>query len=515
MAQLYCEKPSWGRRNNSMVKTTLNFLAIDLGAESGRTILGKLDGQHLDLSEVHRFPNLPVWVNTKSGQPTLYWDILQLWQNVKEGITRAVHKPNVLISGIGIDTWGVDFGLLDRQGTLIANPIHYRDSRTDSMMEEAFKRMPRRQIFELTGNQFLQLNTLYQILSLVTSHSPSLEAAETLLTMPNLLNYWLTGRMACEFTHATTTQCFDPRLGNWSDPLLQAMQIPRRLFPEIIQPGTVLGPLLPTVAKELGGNLQVIAPATHDTGSAVAVVPAKGKGFAWISCGTWSVMGTEIDHPVINQESLDTNFTNEGGVGNTIRFSKNIMGLWPLQECRRYWASQGEDLSYQDLTTLAQSAPPFIAVIDIDFGEFLKPGEMPTRIQEYCRRTGQAVPETKASLARTILEGIALKYRYVLECLEKMTHQKLEPLHIVGGGTQNRLLSQFAADATGRLVVTGPAEATAAGNILMQAVALGALDSVQQAREVVRNSFEVSEFEPAAQTGWDEAYDKLLRMIEK
>jgi rhamnulokinase len=492
---------------------TMNFLAIDLGAESGRTILGKLDGGRLELSEAHRFPNLPVWLNDKSGQPTLYWDILQLWQNVKEGIARVVHKPDLALSGVGIDTWGVDFGLLDRNGNLIANPVHYRDSRTDGMLEEAFRRMSRREIFELTGIQFLQLNTLYQVLSLVVNRSPSLEAAETLLTLPNLLNYWLTGRMASEFTHATTTQCYDPRLGNWSEPLLAAMQIPRRLFPEIIPPGTVLGPLSNPVAKDIGGTVQVIAPATHDTGSAVAAVPASASGFAWISSGTWSVMGTEIDYPIINQASLENNFTNEGGVGGTFRFSKNIMGLWLLQECRRTWASRGEELSYNDLTVLAQAAPPFGAVIDLDHSEFLKPGDMPARIQEYCQRTGQPVLESKASIARSILEGIALKYRFVLERLEEMAGHRLEPLYIVGGGTQNRLLSQFSADATGRQVITGPVEATATGNILMQAVAVGALGSLEEARTVVRSSFEVSQFEPGNQAPWDAAYERLLSIM--
>jgi rhamnulokinase len=488
----------------------MKLLAIDLGAESGRTILGNLEGVHLELSETHRFPNLPIWVNNLSGQSTLYWNILGLWQNVKEGIGKSIHKSSDPISGLGIDTWGVDFGLLDRNGDLIANPVHYRDSRTDGMMDEAFRRMPRSEIFAHTGNQFLQLNTLFQLLSLVVHQSPWLEAAETILTMPNLLNYWLTGRMACEFTHATTTQCYDPQLANWSDPLLAAMQIPRRLFPEVIQPGTVLGPLLSPVAREIGGSVPVIATASHDTGSAVAAVPAQKSGFAWISSGTWSVMGTELDHPVINPTSLENNFTNEGGAGGTFRFSKNIMGLWLLQECRRTWMLEGEELSYTDLTTLAEAAPPFSAVIDVDYGEFLKPGDMPNRIQEYLRRTGQPILTSKAALARTILESLALKYRLVLERLEEMTGQRLEPLYIVGGGTQNRLLNQFAADATGRLVITGPIEATAAGNILLQAVALGELSSLQEARNVVRRSFDVMEFIPRPNEAWDAAYHKLF-----
>ena len=492
---------------------TNNFLAIDLGAESGRAILGHLNDNRLELSEVHRFPNLPIWLEGQSNRPALYWDTLQLWQNVKEGITRVIRRADTPLSGVGIDTWGVDFGLLDRNGDLIANPIHYRDARTDGMIEEAFRRMPRQKIFEQTGIQFIQLNTLYQVLSLVVSHSPSLEMADTLLTMPNLINYWLTGEKACEFTHATTTQCYDPRLGDWSTPLLEAMDIPRRIFPPIIQPGTLLGGLRPSVADEIGGSVPVIAPATHDTGSAVAAVPAKASGFAWISSGTWSVMGTEIDHPVINQASLDNNFTNEGGIGHTFRFSKNIAGLWLLQECKRTWASQGEDLSYDELTNLARNAVPFAAVINADDGDFVKPGDMPTRIHNYCQRTGQVTPANKASTVRTILEAIALKYRRVLDCLEEMTGQKLEPIYIVGGGTRNRLLSQFAADATGRRVITGPVEATAVGNILVQAVACGVLGSVHDARQIVRQSFEVAEFEPGDRAPWDAAYQRLLKLI--
>jgi rhamnulokinase len=495
------------------IMNTQNFLAIDLGAESGRAILGKLDDDRLDLSEVHRFPNLPIWAEGQMDHPTLYWDTLQLWQNVKDGIARIVRSPDTPLAGVGIDTWGVDFGLLDRNGDLVANPIHYRDSRTDGMFVEAFQRMSREEIFERTGLQFLELNTLFQLLSLSASHSPSLEIAETLLTMPNLMNFWLTGEIACEFTNATTTQCYDPRMEEWSGPLLEAMEIPLRIFPKIIQPGTMLGNIRPSVAGEIGGTVPVIAPATHDTGSAVAAVPAKSSGFAWISSGTWSVMGTEINQPIINEASLENNFTNEGGVNRTFRFSKNIAGLWLLQECRRTWASQGEELSYDDLTALARSAEPFTAVIDADDGSFVKPGDMPARISEYCQRTGQKVPASKGAFARSILEAIALKYRRVLDRLEQMTGQTLEPIYIVGGGTRNQLLSQFAAEATGRQVITGPVEATAVGNILVQAVACGTLSSIHEARQVVSQSFEVAEFDPGDRAPWDEAFEKLNTLM--
>ncbi len=495
-----------------MVKTK-NFLALDVGAESGRAILGRFDGERLELSEQHRFSNGAIRVPGPSGRTRLYWDILHLWNEVMEGITRVAGKVGNDLAGIGLDTWAIDFGLLDRQGSLLGNPYNYRDSRTDGMLEEAFRRMPRDMIFELTGIQFMQINTLYQLLAMATGQSPALEAAKTFLTIPDLLNYWLTGRAVCEFTNATTTQCYDPRRRAWSDPLLQAMGIPRSIFPEVIQPGTVLGPLSRIVAEEVNSLALVIAPATHDTGSAVAAVPASDPAFAWISSGTWSVVGTELPEPVISAQSLANNFTNEGGVQGTFRFSKNVMGLWLLQECRRTWRAGGEDLSYDELTEMAKGAAPLVSIIDPDWGEFLKPGDMPRRIQEFCRRTGQVVPESKPAIVRCILESIALKYRWIFERLGEMTGKALEPIHIVGGGTQNHSLSQFTADATGRTVNTGPVEATATGNILMQAVALGDLNSIWEGRQMVRASTELLTFEPGERGPWDEAYGKLLEWM--
>ncbi len=494
---------------------TKNFLALDLGAESGRAILGRFDGEHLELSEQHRFSNGAIAVPGPSGRASLHWDILHLWSEVKQGIARAAGLVRNELAGIGLDTWAIDFGLLDRQGSLLGNPYNYRDSRTDGMLAEAFRRMPREQIFELTGIQFMQINTLYQLLAMATSQSPALEAAKTFLTIPDLLNYWLTGRAVCEFTNATTTQCYDPRRRAWSDPLLQAMGIPRAIFPEVIQPGTVLGPLCGVVADEVHSPALVIAPATHDTGSAVAAVPAEAPAFAWISSGTWSVVGTELPEPVISPQSLANNFTNEGGVQGTFRFSKNVMGLWLLQECRRIWRAAGDELSYSDLTEMAKGAAPLVSILDPDWDEFLKPGDMPGRIQEFCRMTGQAIPESKPAIVRCILESIALKYRWAFERLDEMTGQKLDPIHIVGGGTQNRLLSQFTADATGRTVISGPVEATATGNILMQAVALGHLHSIWEGRQMVRNSTELLTFEPGESRPWDEAYGKLLEWMAR
>jgi len=503
--------------------STANLVALDLGAESGRAILGRFDGERLSLSEVQRFPNGPVPVPARDGRVSLHWDVLRLWGEVLQGIAMAAREGP--LAGIGVDTWGVDFGLLNRDGRLIGSPYHYRDSRTDGMLAEAFSRVPRASIFEQTGIQFLQINSLYQLLAMALARAPELETAATLLPMPSLFNYWLTGRAACEFTIATTTQCYDPRRETWARPLLEALDFPTGIFGEIIPAGTILGPLQPSLAddrwdtglanvSDVLGPVPVIAPASHDTGSAVAAVPAKVQDFAWISSGTWSVMGAEVREPVITPHSLAHDFTNEGGVGGTFRLCKNITGLWLLQECRRTWASQGEPRSYAEWTEMAAGASPFFCVINVDDPAFASPGDMPERIRAYCRRTGQPVPEEKGALVRCILEGIALKYRLVLERLEETLGRRLEPIHIVGGGTQSRLLSRFTADATGREVITGPVEATAAGNILVQAVALDLLGSYADAREVVRNSFDVLVFEPGPAGGWDEAYARLAELIK-
>jgi rhamnulokinase len=492
--------------------SALNLLAFDLGAESGRAILGHLDGERLRLSDLHRFPNGPV--RLPDG---LHWDVLRLWSEIKHGISLALREIGQDLASIGIDTWGVDFGLLDRDGALVGSPYHYRDSRTDGMLDEAFRRVPRAEIFQRTGIQFMQINSLYQLLAMAVRRSPALEIAAAFLTMPDLFNYWLTGQRVCEFSNATTTQCFDPRRCDWARDMLEQLGIPTGIFPPVVQPGTSLGRLAPDLAEELGalpgsGPL-IIAPACHDTGSAVAAVPAEAPGFAWISSGTWSVVGAEVPEPIITHHSLAYNFTNEGGVCGTFRFSRNVMGLWLVQECRRTWAGQGQAHTYDELAQMASQAKPFLAVLDPDDGEFLKPGDMPARIRRYCQRTGQPVPETEGEIVRCALEGIALKYRWVLEHLEEMLGRRLEPLHIVGGGTQNRLLSQLTADAVGRAVVTGPVEATASGNLLMQLMALGRIATLAEGRQIVRRSFEMDTFEPGDRACWDEAYARLLALM--
>ncbi len=488
---------------------TVNFLAFDLGAESGRGVLGRFDGDCLALSEVRRFPNGPVRL-----LDSLHWDVLRLFQEIKGSLGRCVQEHGSDLAGIGLDTWGVDFALLDRDDVLIGNPYYYRDRRTEGMYDQVFSRLPREQIFEWTGLQFMEINTLYQLFSMALSDSPALAAADALLMMPDLFNFWLTGSKVCEFTDATTTQFYDPRQGTWSRELFEALGLPFHILKEIVPPGTVLGPLLPSVAEEVGlGEVPVIAPACHDTGSAVAAVPVREKDYAYISSGTWSLMGIEVADPIITEQSLTYNFTNEGGVVGTFRFLKNVMGLWLVQACRRAWARAGKDFSYDQLTDMAAQAPPFGPVVDPDDNAFLRPDDMPQAIRAVCQRTGQSVPEDKGAIVRCALESLALKYRWVFEKLETILGRKLQVIHVVGGGSKNKLLCQLTADATGRPVVAGPVEATSIGNVIMQALALGHVTALEEGREVVRRSFEVIEYEPGDKAGWDEAYERFLRVM--
>ena len=489
---------------------TRNYLAVDLGAESGRTIVGSLDDGRLSLTETHRFSNGPV--RLPDG---LHWDVLRLWTEIKAGISISSAQLNKNLNSIGLDTWGVDFALLDSQGSLLSNPFHYRDERTDGMMEEAFKRMSRAEIFSNTGIQFMQFNTLYQFLAMSVQKSPLLDIAKTFVTIPDLFNYWLSGEITNEFTNATTTQCLDPRTREWAISVLGAMEIPTHLFKPVTDPGTPLGTLLPHFAEETGaGAVRIVVPACHDTGSAVVAVPAQNQDFAWISSGTWSIMGAEVREPCLTEKALEYNFTNEGGVFGTWRLSKNIMGLWLVQECKRTWAHQDENLSYDEITRLASDAKPFTAVIDPDDSQFFHQGDMPERIRNYCVKTDQTVPQTKGEIVRVALEGIALKYRWVLERLEELTGKRFDPIHIIGGGTKNRLLNQFTADATCRTVITGPVEATAIGNVMMQAIGLQHLKSLFEAREVVRASFAPEVYEPKEIADWDEAYSRFQKVMK-
>lgn len=482
------------------------YLAFDLGAESGRALIGRLDGERLQLEELHRFPIGPVDV-----RGSMHWDVEGIWREIKHGLSAAAGAHGEELAGIGLDTWGVDFGLLDAGDNLLGDPYHYRDSRTDGMMEEAFRLVPRAEIFERTGIQFMQLNSLFQLLAMASADSPALAAAETFLNMPDLFNFWLSGRKANEFTIATTTQCYDPRRGVWAWELLEALGIPTRIFGEIVAPGTVLDTLLPSVAEETGcGPVPVIAPATHDTGSAVAAVPTESDDYIYLSSGTWSLIGVEVDEPVISARSLEYNFTNEGGAGGRFRLLKNIMGLWLVQECRRQWAEMGEEYSYDEMTAMALEAPAFGSLVDPGDSRFLPPGDMPARIQTFCRHTGQVVPEMRGTIIRCALESLALEYRWVADRLMELTGRRLPVVHIIGGGSRNRLLNQLTADATGRPVLAGPAEATAMGNVMVQALALGRLSSLAEGRALVRRSVEMETFEPSGETAWDEAYQRYL-----
>ena len=485
------------------------YIALDLGAESGRAIVGKFDGEKLSLEEAYRFPNGAVRV-----LGSLHWDPLRLFNEMKQGLGKISRDYGQDFASVGVDTWGVDFALLDRAGGLVGNPYCYRDSRTDGMMEEAFKHLSRQEIFQQTGGiQFLSINTLFHMLAMAVNKSPQLEMADTFLMMPDLFNYWLTGQKACEFTNATTTQFYNSLTGNWSTNVLETLGIPSDIFPELVMPGTQLGPLLPETAEEVGlKSLPVVAPATHDTASAAVAVPASGDDFVWLSSGTWSLLGGISDKPLVTPEALAYNFSSYGGAGGVCLPWKNIMGLWLVQECRRIWARGGEELSYDELTRMAKEATPLTAIIDPDHPSFLAPADMPATIQAYCRDTNQTVPETKGEIVRTALEGLALKYRWVIEKLEILLDRKFNTLHVVGGGSQNTLLCQFAADATGLPVIAGPIEATAIGNIAVQAVATGHLASPAEARQVIRRSFEVVTYEPGDSSRWDEAYVQFNKL---
>jgi rhamnulokinase len=484
------------------------FLAIDLGAESGRAILGSLDNGRLSLEELHRFLNEPV--RLPDG---LYWDTLRLFHNICEGLRVAGRERKLTLDGIGVDTWGVDYGLIDRHGELVVNPRHYRDPRNSGMMERTFQVLPRETIFEHTGLQFMNLNSLYQLHAVKLAGSPGLDAADKLLFMPDLLSYWLSGVKANELTIASTSQFYNPARQRWSTEIFDALGLPTRLLCDIVPPGRLLGSLLEPLRDSSGLNgVPVYTTAGHDTAAAVAAVPAAGdRPWCYISSGTWSLMGLELDAPIVNRRVLDLNFTNEVGVDGKIRLLKNIAGLWIVQECRRAWALDGQTFDYAQLAALAAQAEPLQAVLNPD--EFLDPGHMPERIVEYCRRTGQDAPAAPGQFIRIVLESLALRYRQVLESLESVVGHRIEVIHIVGGGSKNTLLNRLVAEATGRTVVAGPSEATAAGNVLVQAMGAGELNSLAQLRNVIRHSFELETI-PAAPTtpAWDRAYEKYLRV---
>jgi rhamnulokinase len=482
-----------------------HFLAFDLGAESGRAMLGRLRSGVLDVSEIHRFVNEPVRQNG-----SLHWDVLRIWLELKQGMERAAGTP---IESVGVDAWGCDYALVGEQGVLLQNPYHYRDKRTDGVMEAVFQRVTAEEIYAITGIQFLPFNTLYQLYAACRATPRLIDAAMSFGTIPDLINYWLTGEMTAEFTNATTTQFIDARTRTWATDLLAALDVPTRILPEVIEAGTVVGRIGLDAHASLHG-VPVVAPACHDTGSAVAAVRADGHR-AFLSSGTWSLLGTELSAPVITSRARELNFTNEGGVHGTTRLLKNIGGLWLLQACRRNWAEQGHHFAYDELLALAgESRTAFRSLFDPDHPAFLHPRSMVSAIADYCRETGQPEPDCPAAYVRAILESLAFKYRVVIESMEELTGLPITEIRIVGGGSRNRLLNQFTADAAGRTVVAGPVEASALGNIAMQMVATKAVSSLDEARQIIEHSFPVERFEPVASDEWDAHYRRFHGYLE-
>lgn len=487
---------------------TSYYLAFDLGASSGRAVLGRFDGQRLKLEEVHRFTNGPVRILDH-----LHWDVLRLFDEIKRGLAKCAARHKQL-DGIGIDTWGVDFGLLSPTGELLGLPYHYRDTHTRGMMKAALQRVSRAEIYAQTGIQFMELNTLNQLLALQTGPSTLLDSADMLLFMPDLLNYWLTGVKHSEYSIASTSQLYAATGDGWATDLITRLGLPLAIMPPVAPPGTDVGNLLSSIVEETGlAPTTVIAPACHDTACAVAATPGHGNRWAYISSGTWSLVGVEIPAPICTAEALADNFTNESGVANTIRFLKNVAGLWLVQECRRTWAAQGRAFSYEQLTQMAADSPPRVSLVDPDDPSFTEPGDMPGRIRDYCAETGQPVPQSPGEVIRCALDSLALTYRTNITLLERLTGRTVETIHIVGGGVNNRLLCQLTANATGRPVVAGPAEATAAGNVMVQALARGQVSSLEEVRAVIARSTQLRHYEPEQTSEWDRTHQSLQGIL--
>jgi rhamnulokinase len=484
------------------------YIACDLGAESGRVMLGRLEDGRLSLEEMHRFPSAAVRV-----LGSWRWDVLRIFEELKTGL-RNVAGRHAAVASLSVDSWGVDYVLINTVHPMLSPPFHYRDGRTESTYESVRKDVGPELIFAETGIQFMTINTIYHLVSDVEKSPALLNVADCFLTIGDYFNYLFSGVPRVDESNASTTQLYNPRTRSWSQVLIERCGLPPKIFPKLVSPGTVLGPLLPEVAAETGlREVQVVATCSHDTGAAVAAVPAQeGEDWAYLSSGTWSLLGLELPQPLISEKVRERNFTNEAGYGGTTRFLKNIVGLWILQESRREWARQGRELDYAALTREAEDAEPFRSLIDPRATRFLKPDDMPQKIAAFCSETGQPAPETPGQFVRCIFESLALLYRVNLDELEQLTGRTIRRLHIVGGGSQSALLNQFAASATGRQVIAGPAEATAIGNVLLQAVALGDLDSLAAVRHVVRDSFALRTFEPIAPEAWGVAYQRFIGM---
>lgn len=486
------------------------YLAVDLGAESGRVIAGKYDGQHISLDEIHRFPNGPIHF---AG--TRRWDVLRLWADITDGLHKAAVKYGKKIVSVGVDTWGVDYVILDKHNEILGLPYNYRDPRTEGMLDLACTKVPRSDIFAQTGVQFMQINTLYQLIAAQLNNPELLALGDKFLMMPDFFHWLLCGSKAVEFTNATTSQCLHATHRDWAWDMLRKFSIPTHLFPEIVAPGTLLGTLRDDVARQTGlPRINVVAPATHDTGAAVAAVPTELTGranWAYISSGTWSLIGVEVQDAVLGEGALALNLTNEGGIDGTYRLLKNVMGLWLVQECRRSFEREGNSFDYTQLTHLATQAEPFQSLVDPNDPVFLSPDDMAASIRQWCERNAQVVPQTEGEIIRCALESLALKYRQVLRGIESLTGEKVEAIHIVGGGCKNALLNQFTANACGVPVIAGPTEATALGNVLIQARAAGDIGTLSDIRAVVRASSELQRFEPHDIAAWDAAYERFVK----
>lgn len=487
------------------------MLAVDYGASSGRVMMGTFDGNKLSVQEAHRFSNDPVILGRKNGS-SMYWDFLRLFHEMKTGILKSKQYGQAV--SVGVDTWGVDYGLLDKSESLLSNPIHYRDQRTEGMLEKAFKQIDRERLYEITGNQFMEINTAFQLMADLEQRKELFEQAEYMLLMPDLFNYYLSGIMASEYTIASTTQMLDAREKQWSDEVMRRLGISDRILSPIVMPGTKLGSVRTNLLQELEmKNLDVIAVAGHDTQSAMAAVPAEAEDFIFISCGTWSLFGTELDAPIINDKSYTYNITNEGGCGGKTSFLKNIIGLWLIQESRRQWIREGKEYGFGDLESMAAGATPFCSFVDPDAPEFVPAGDVPERIRQYCARTGQSVPDSVADVVRCIDESLAMKYRSALEEIKDCTGKTYQAIHLVGGGAQSALLCQMTANACGLPVIAGPIETTVYGNLAMQMMAAGEVKDLKEIRSIIRNSEQIKTYEPQDVDQWDEAYEKYKKII--
>ena len=491
------------------MKASKVYLAIDLGAESGRVLAGEYDGSAITLNVVHSFPNGPISLNG-----SIHWNTAGLFQQILEGLAKAQAEYGSSLQSIGVDSWGLDYGHLDPAGNLLGMPYHYRDSRTVPMFEKLFSEISREECYARTGIQPLLINTLFQLMAEREADQSCLNESDQLLFTPDLINFWLTGKKGNEITMASTSQMLNQKTRDWDYDLLGRLGIPNQMLGELWEPGHRVGEVLGASKEKIRcGDLPVYTVGSHDTASAVAGVPAgSGGDFVYLSSGTWSLMGVEIDHPLCDQESDQLGFTNEFGVSRDIRYLKNISGLWIVQECRRHWQSGGDDFDYNQLTSMAREARPFSAILDVDDPVFSTIGKMPEKIAERCTHSGQVAPQSKNEIVRSSLEGLALKYREVLENLRRKTGKSLQQLHIVGGGTQNELLNQMTADSTGCEVLTGPIEATGVGNVVVQMMAQGEVTSLADARELISLSFEPKRYEPNQSNQWKDAYATMLEI---